>query len=171
MPFNRSGQKLENSKDIKGCLDVPDQGDATKTFEISAFFPYQTRVFYKSVSEAVAKVYIDEYDMKPYEWRALAILGKSNMLTPAQLVEESSMDKVTVSRAIASLSKRGWLRSRSNKMDGRSRIVSTSAEGQKAFANLVPKMRAVEHGILRCLDDHEAAEFKRIMQKIVDHQG
>ena len=162
---------MENSKNIQGCLDAPDKGDVTKTFEISAFFPYKTRVFYKSVSEAIAKVYVDEYEMKPYEWRALAILGTSNMLTPAQLVKQSSMDKVTVSRAIASLSKRGWLRSRSNKMDGRSRIVSTSAEGQKVFAYLVPKMRAVEHEILRCLDDHEVAELQRIMQKIVDRQG
>ncbi|MFT4707957.1 MAG: DNA-binding MarR family transcriptional regulator [bacterium] len=162
---------MENSKDIQGCLDAPEEEDVTKNFEISAFFPYQTRVFYKSVSEAVAKVYIDEYDMKPYEWRALAILGMSKMLTPAQLVEQSSMDKVTVSRAIASLSKRGWLLSRSNKMDGRSRIVSTSAEGQKVFASLVPKMRAVEREILSCLDAHEIDALQRIMQKIVDGRG
>ncbi len=137
-------------------------------FNLPDFFPYQTRIFYKHVSEAVARVYVDEYGMKPYEWRALVILGMSNSYTAAELVEISSMDKVTVSRAISSLTKRGWLLSRSNKKDGRSRIVRTSVEGQRVLAHLVPKMRDVERSILKCLDDGELAELRRLMKKVVD---
>lgn len=151
--------------------DLPETGslpDGEPEFQLSSFFPYQTRIFYKHVSESVARIYEEEYGMKPYEWRTLAILGMSNTYTPAELVALSSMDKVTVSRAISSLTKRGWLLSRSNEIDGRSRILRTSAKGQKVFARLMPMMRNVEQSILSALDQGEVTELRRLMQKIVD---
>ena len=144
------------------------EDDKNTDFDLPEFFPYQTRVFYKHVSEAVARVYVDEYGMKSYEWRALAILGMSNSYTPAELVTLSSMDKVTVSRAIASLSKRGWLISRSNEKDGRSRILKTSAEGRKVFSRLVPMMQEVEQNILSVLSQDERDALRRLMNKIVE---
>ena len=104
--------------------------------------------------------------MKPYEWRALANLGMSNSYTRAQLVEKSSMDKVTVSRAIASLSKRGWIVSRSNKLDGRSRILRTSSAGKRVFSLLVPKMLEVEQEFLNRLEHDEMKELRRLMKKM-----
>jgi DNA-binding MarR family transcriptional regulator len=86
-------------------------------------------------------------------------------------VEPSSTDKVTVSRVMASLFKRGWVNSRSNKLDGRSRLVNTSAEGQLVFVHLIPKMRAVENEILNCLDGEDISDLRRIMKKVVDGNG
>lgn len=166
--FKKGGASLKRDAQMKDIPTCQTGTDAETDFDLPDFFPYQTRVFYKCVSEAVARVYVDEYGMKPYEWRALAILGMSNSYTPAELVTLSSMDKVTVSRAIASLSKRGWLLSRSNKKDGRSRILRTSAEGQKVFSRLVPKMRAVEKEILGGLSQDEISELRRLMRKVVD---
>ncbi len=136
-------------------------------FDLHAFFPYQTRVFYKHVSEAVACVYGTEYGMKPYEWRTLAILGAANVYTPAELVEQSSMDKVAVSRAIASLSKRGWILSRSNKNDGRSRLLRSSAKGREVLKKLIPMIRQVEDDLLAGLTEAERLELRRLMGKVV----
>ncbi|MDA8870103.1 MarR family transcriptional regulator [Rhizobiaceae bacterium] len=158
---------MERAATSRGAVEAGSRDEQHHDLDLPGFFPYQARVFYKHVSEAVARVYGQEYGMKPYEWRTLAILGMSNAFTPAQLVERSSMDKVTVSRAISSLSKRGWILSRSNRLDGRSRIIRTSSEGRKVLTRLVPMIHVVERKMLDHLTDGEEAELRRLMQKVV----
>ena len=147
--------------------ESPTDKDHGVAFDLPNFFPYQVRLFARFVSTSVEQVYQSEYDMKPYEWRALAILGMSNVLTPADLVARSSMDKVTVSRAISSLISRGWITSQTNDKDGRSRLLRTSPAGQKVFAHLVPKMKETELRLLSSLDADEARELVRLMEKVV----
>lgn len=160
--------KVASNVDNQSLTDCSADESSATEFHLSDFFPYNTRVFYKHVSQAVARVYIEEYGMKPYEWRTLAMLGTSNSFTAADLVASTSMDKISISRAVASLTERGWLVSRSNENDGRSRILSTSDEGKRVLSHLVPKMKAVEQDILSVLSQDEARELQRLMRKVVD---
>lgn len=148
--------------------EICDKADAVSEFDLTDFFPYQTRLFYKHVSDALARVYVKEYNLKSYEWRSLAILGTGDSFTPAQVVALSSLDKVSVSRAVANLEKRGWIVSRSNEKDRRSRVLKTTIEGRRALAQLLPKMQAVERDLLARLEPGEQAELRRLMAKIVN---
>jgi len=135
-------------------------------FELSGFFPYQTRVFYRHVSNAVSRIYESLYAMKPYEWRTLAILGPNNEYTALEIVDRSSMDKVSVSRAISGLRKRGWLVMRTHKSDARSRVLRLSKAGRDAYADLVPRMLDVERSLLSALTPDETRELQRLMKKM-----
>lgn len=135
-------------------------------FELSTFFPYLTRVFYTHVTRAVSDVYVSRYDMKPAEWRTMAILGADKALTAAQIVELSSMDKVSVSRAVTRLRGRGWLDEAANPADARSRILRLSDDGRAVYFDLVPRLLAVEEALLADLDAGEIAQMKQLMTKI-----
>ncbi|SMC11307.1 putative HTH-type transcriptional regulator/GBAA_1941/BAS1801 [Roseovarius aestuarii] len=154
--------------EARGCLmvegktqKIPPQG-----FDLKSFFPYQTRVFYKHVIQAVSRVYEARYDMKPNEWRTLAILGSGNPSTPAEIVELSSIDKVSVSRAVTNLSKRGWILVRANRSDARSKVLTLSKAGKAVYHDLVPRMLEAEVELLSVLTDAEVSELKRLMEKL-----
>jgi DNA-binding MarR family transcriptional regulator len=142
------------------------EAQAGPGFERATFFPYITRVFYTHVTRAVSDVYVSRYDMKPAEWRTMAILGADKALTAAQIVELSSMDKVSVSRAVTRLRGRGWLDEAANPADARSRILQLSEEGCNVYFDLVPRLLSVEEALLADLDDAEIEQMKRLMSKI-----
>ncbi|MGB7241606.1 MAG: MarR family winged helix-turn-helix transcriptional regulator [Sulfitobacter sp.] len=148
------------------ALELDKSSEANSTFDLVGFFPYQTRVFYRHVFDIVSRVYMAEYEMKPHEWRTIAILGGGHSLTSAEIVERSSMDKVTVSRAVAGLRKRGWLVELTNRNDGRSKVLKLSKAGRDVFQDLVPKMLKIEQDILSPLSPDEADELLRLMKKV-----
>jgi DNA-binding MarR family transcriptional regulator len=151
---------------------APISDDAASNFTLSEFFPYQTRVFYRHISSAVSAIYENRYGMKPYEWRTLAILGPSNEFTALEIVALSSMDKVSVSRAISAMNERGWLVMRTNKLDARSRVLKLSKAGRSAYADLVPRMLELEHQMLSVLTPDEEQELRRLMKKLtLGNQG
>lgn len=134
--------------------------------ELENFFPYQTRLFYRQVSSAVSRIYETRYDLKPYEWRTMAILGADGEFTANEVVEKSSMDKVSVSRAIAGLKKRKWVLFKANKQDGRSRLIRLSASGKAAYNELVPLMLEVEARLLSVYSPDEVRELQRLIKKL-----
>lgn len=138
----------------------------TEVFELQRFFPYQTRIFYRAITSAVEAVYKESYGLKPYEWRTMAILGQSQKLTPADIVERSSMDKVSVSRAVASLVERKWIVESANKVDSRSKFLRLSAAGKRVYLNLIPKMNLVEQEILSPLDPREVQTLLDLMARV-----
>ena len=135
-------------------------------FDLQQFFPYLTRVFYKSVSSSITNLYSTSYDMTPPEWRTMAILGREGRLTAAEVVNRSSMDKVTVSRAVKKMSALGMLDKTSNQADGRSTVLYLSAKGRKVYLELVPKMLAVEQQLLKGISSQDYQLLVQLFEKI-----
>lgn len=142
-----------------------------RNFELSEFFPYQVRVFYAHVSSSIAAVYQAQYDVSPAEWRCLAILSAGSCLTAAEIVLRSSMDKVTVSRAISKLRQRKWVAERSNRKDKRSKLVSLTADGQDILADLMPKVMMVEKALLNDIDPDDLATFYKVVAQVSENSA
>jgi DNA-binding MarR family transcriptional regulator len=141
-----------------------------EAFTLEDFFPYQVRCFYSHVSTTVSQCYTKELGMTRPEWRTMASLGPDHRLTSAQIVAQSRTDKVTVSRAVAKLSKRGWLQTRSHATDGRVKLLELTATGRKVYRSLVPRVLEAEQTLLRGLTTREIREFQTIMARIVDNR-
>ena len=58
------------------------------------------------------------------------------------------MHKTKVSRAVQALEERRWLRRRASEEDRREEILTLTAQGQKAYRQIVPKALAFERRIL-----------------------
>jgi DNA-binding MarR family transcriptional regulator len=60
----------------------------------------------------------------------------------------SAMHKTKVSRAVQALEERRWLRRRPSDDDRREEILTLTAQGEKAYRQIIPKALAFERRIL-----------------------
>lgn len=145
--------------------------DGSERFELNQFFPYRVRVFYTHVSSAVAEVYQHKHDMTPAEWRCMAILNLDAKMTAADIVLASSMDKVTVSRAISKLRQKGWVTEAANREDRRSKLIKVSASGYAVLADLIPKALEIERQLLDGVSEEHLRIFDETMARISDNRS
>ena len=141
-------------------------GSDEKVFELHEFFPYMVRVFYRDVTTAIASIYQAQFGMTPAEWRSLVLIGPKNKLTANEIVMRSTMDKVTVSRAITRMKRNGWIETHANIADGRSKLISLSPEGKSVYYDLTPQALKMEQKLLRGISDEQKRQFISIMNQI-----
>ena len=149
-------------------LEISTPADAIEalSFDLQKFFPYLVRVFYSDVTSAVSSVYQSEYDMTPAEWRSMVIIGPDNKLTANDIVVRSSMDKVTVSRALARMQRNDWVATHANPNDRRSKLLSLSATGKAIYHELIPQVLGVEKQLLAGISPQQQQQFIDTMARI-----
>jgi DNA-binding MarR family transcriptional regulator len=135
-------------------------------FSLQAFLPYLIRVFYTDVTTALSDIYTRDHGLTPSEWRTMAILGLNENIPAAEIVDRSSMDKVSVSRAVKKMYKRGLLVKSENAEDGRSSLLSLSATGRTIYQDLVPKMLGAEQRMIDGMSGADVAAFVATMDRI-----
>lgn len=136
------------------------------SFALEAFFPYQVRIFYLQVSQTVSDIYSSRHGLTVSEWRTLAVLGNHQPLSASDVVQRSSIDKVRVSRAIQGLLKRDLLQRLVDPDDRRRVNLHLTEKGQQVFADLVPRIRALEQQLLGCLSPDEQQTLSALMTKV-----
>ncbi|GGB37159.1 hypothetical protein GCM10011316_06570 [Roseibium aquae] len=146
-----------------------DQGQADQLFNLQSFFPYLVRVFYSDVTSALASIYTQDHGLTPSEWRTMAILGEHGRMPATEIVERSSMDKVSVSRSVKKMHDRGLLEKADHAQDGRSSLLFLSAAGRAAYRDIVPKVLAVEQKMLTGISEEEFRMFLSVMRKVRDN--
>jgi DNA-binding MarR family transcriptional regulator len=135
-------------------------------FDLGFFFPYLVRVYYRAVSEAVANVYSSKFGLSVSEWRTMAVLGPIKALSAGEIVAQSSMDKVAVSRAIKGLQAHGFLKRDIDEIDKRRAVLKLTQSGRKAFGELVPLVKQVERDCLNGLTSTEREILISLMQRV-----
>lgn len=138
-------------------------------FDLQTFLPYLIRVFYADVTTSLSQIYLRDHQLTPSEWRTMAILGLNRQLPAAEIVDRSSMDKVSVSRAVKKMHERGLLQKTDNADDGRSSLLSLSKTGSAVYSDLVPKVLGVEARMVEGLTSQEVSAFLGTMQRIRDN--
>ncbi|RED45764.1 MarR family winged helix-turn-helix transcriptional regulator [Aestuariispira insulae] len=135
-------------------------------FDLHAFFPYQVRVFYRTVSQSVTEVYARRHGLSVQEWRVMAVMGNDQPMAAGDLVEKSSMDKVQISRALKRLEETGLLHRREDPADRRRVILTLTDQGNAIFRELVPLVLKLEQDLLAGLDAKERASLLGLMEKV-----
>ncbi len=145
---------------------TPDLKADESIFDLSSFFPYLVRVFYRDVSHAVAETYTKAHGLTIYEWRAMAVIGNNQPLSASEVVDHSSLDKVQISRAIKGLIKHGFLERKVDKADRRRVNLSLTDNGNSVYKELVPMVLNREKEILSGLSSDEINTLKTLMNKV-----
>jgi len=136
------------------------------SFNLEEFFPYKVRIFYRAVSESVARVYKEAYGLSVQEWRIMAVLGPTDGLTATDIVKRSSMDKVVISRAIQRMRDRDLISQSAHPTDGRQFVLNLSEEGRRIFSELTPKVRRAAEAMLADLTEEEQEILVTLMEKV-----
>ena len=139
---------------------------AAESFELGNFFPYLVRIYYRAVSEAVAKVYSKKFNLTVPEWRTMAVLGPGRALSASEIVARSSMDKVNVSRAIKGLQAHGLLKRDIDGDDKRRVVLRLTQKGREVFDSLVPLVKQTEEACLKGLSETERAQLISLMERV-----
>lgn len=135
---------------------------------LDSFLPYRLSFTSNLVSDSIADQYRTHFDISISEWRVLAWVAEKNGITQREICQATRMDKVTVSRATISLTKRGILAQSTNDSDGRSRRIRLSEEGQRMYAAIAPKALELERRIFGHFTAAEREGLMAMLRRIDD---
>lgn len=107
-------------------------------------FSHQLGVTARRVAQLFASQYGTQCGLNPAEWRVLSVIAEQGTVSPSAVSAASDMDKVRVSRAVASLVQRGLVRQVTDTRDGRVRQLSLTRKGATAHASAEPLTRKLE---------------------------
>ena len=145
------------------------EGSADADFRLEDFLPYRLSVAAESVSYLIAQHYLAQSGLAMSEWRLLAAVGRYSVLSPTVAGERTSMDKVKVSRAAATLVTRGLLRQMQDPDDGRGRLLCLTRKGTTVYAGVAPTARSIEAAISPGLTRAEWNVLHRALGKLNEH--
>jgi DNA-binding MarR family transcriptional regulator len=138
-------------------------------FRLEDFLPYRLSVAAESVSHLIARHHLGPSGLAMSEWRLLAAVGRYGVLSPTAAGEHTSMDKVKVSRAAASLVSRGLLRQTPDPDDGRGRLLRLTRKGSTVYSHVAPTARNVEAALAPGLTKAEWSTLHRALGKLSEH--
>lgn len=138
--------------------------------ELDRFLPYRLSVLSNRISQDIARLYAERFDLSVTEWRVLAVLGRYPGLSAGELAERTAMDKVVVSRAVASLLASGRLKRDTHGRDRRRSVLALSARGTRIYDEVAPLALAYEQRLLAGLDAAERAAFDRLLARLEERE-
>jgi DNA-binding MarR family transcriptional regulator len=134
--------------------------------ELEHFLPYRLSVLSNRVSQEIARLYADRFALNVTEWRLLAVLGRDPDLSATELAERTAMDKVAVSRAVASLVADGRLTRKVDGQDRRRARLRLSARGYRIYDEVAPLALAYEQKLLATLEPAERATLDDLLSRL-----
>jgi DNA-binding MarR family transcriptional regulator len=134
--------------------------------ELEHFLPYRLSVLSNRISQEIARLYAERFALNVTEWRLLAVLGRYPDLTATELVERTAMDKVAVSRAVASLVADGRLTRKVDGEDRRRTKLRLSAKGYRIYDEVAPLALAYQQRLVAALDAGERAQLESLLSRL-----
>ena len=138
-------------------------------FQLEEFLPFRLAVASESVARVIARNYLQRSGLAMPEWRLLAAVGRFSVLSPTAAGERTSMDKVKVSRAAASLVARGLLRQAQDPEDGRGRLLRLTRKGAAIYAGVKPMAQEIETLLAAGLTKAEWSVLHKALGRLTDH--
>jgi len=135
---------------------------------LSEFLPYRLSVLANTVSASLAEEYERRFRLTIPQWRVMAVLGLEPGLAAQEVCEQTAMDKVTVSRAVAGLVRARRVVRRIDPADRRRVRLRLSARGEAIYAEIVPAARALEAELLHALPAGDVARLDRMLRLLQD---
>ena len=134
--------------------------------KLDNFIPYRLSVTSNLVSGTIARAYEELFGLRIPEWRLIAVIAEHDGITQAGIGARTRMDKVTVSRAAASLWERGLVARAAHPDDRRSHRLRLTARGRALHAEVAPKALELEARIFGGFDRAELAAFTAMLRRI-----
>ncbi len=138
------------------------------SLHLQEFLPYRLSVLANTISAALAKEYVERFELTISQWRVMAVLGLEAGLSANEVGERTALDKVTVSRAMAGLVQAGRVVRKVDPQDRRRVRLRLSARGRSIYAEIVPRARALERELLSALAPEDVATLDRLLDILWD---
>lgn len=134
---------------------------------LEKFLPYRLSVLSNTVSGAIAAAYFLHFGLSIPEWRVMAVLAANPGLSAAEVTARTAMDKVAVSRAVATLLAAGRLRRTKVSADRRRTHLQLTPAGVRVYAQVVPMALEYERRLVASLSNRDRATLDRILRVLL----
>lgn len=133
---------------------------------LQEFLPYRLSVVTEAVSSLFATRYQERFGLSIPEWRVVAVVGQHGSLSTQQVIEQTGMDRVRVSRAVIRLAGKGLLERRAHPQDQRAQVLQLSRQGRAVYNQIVPTARDMQAALSAALTEAEQRQLGDILHKI-----
>ena len=140
-----------------------------QALELEKFLPYRLSVLAQLVSESLHDLYAGPFDLSVTQWRVMAALGRFAPLTASDVGQRIVMDKVAVSRAVASLMKRGLVERATDQDDRRRASLLLTPEGRAVHGQIVPLALKYEAELYEALSAEERETLNGLCDRLFVH--
>ena len=145
--------------------------DAGKKDAVDAGSPVEDTIDYKvgrlrKALDRYSAPIVSELGLTLAEWRVLTHIRAGSSVTASWLCDRLLVDKAEVSRACASLIKRGLVSSKSNPEDARSSLLGLTAAGRASYARILPARLELDRGLASLLTAKEHAALCDVMERL-----
>ncbi|WP_444922571.1 MarR family winged helix-turn-helix transcriptional regulator [Microbulbifer sp. CnH-101-G] len=147
--------------------NAPESAVKQDELRLEKFLPYRLSVLSNRVSNAISQAYGARFHLTIPAWRVMAILGRFPDLSAAELVEQTAMDKVAISRAVSSLLKNDYITRSEDPADRRRQVLNLSELGREVYARIVPLAHQYESDLIASLTLEEREQLDGIIEKLM----
>jgi DNA-binding MarR family transcriptional regulator len=137
-----------------------------RRLDLDRFLPYRLSVLSNRVSSAIARQYSARFDLNIPEWRTMAVLGGTPGLSAREVAARTAMDKVQVSRAVASLMRKKRVQRETDGKDARITRLSLTPKGRAIYDQVAPLALHLEEQFLSALSSAERVTLDQLMTKL-----
>ena len=137
--------------------------------QLDDLFLYQLAKLLGSVGAMVIGLCEGGYGITRREWRMVGLLAEHGQLQPSALAELAQLDRTRTSRTVTALIAKGLVQREAQAGDARRALLQLSARGQQLFAELFPRIQAINLELLSTVPLQElhamASAIARIHQQ------
>ncbi|MCB1405299.1 MAG: MarR family transcriptional regulator [Rhodobacteraceae bacterium] len=126
---------------------------------LKTYLPYRLNLLAELTSENTRDIYRRRHGLTRSEWRVLVNLAEAPTLTASDLCARVPAHKTKVSRALAELERRSWVRRATDPRDRRIAHAMLTARGKRALDTIRPEMEAATEALLAPLTPEERAKL------------
>lgn len=150
------------------CVSKNPRMRRAREFVLEHFAPYRIVALGHAISGRLSSAYRDENLTIP-EWRVLAVVAQAKSVAARDVVRQTPMDKMTVSRAIASLEEKSYVVRAPDQQDRRVSAVSLTETGRALFDRVAALALDYEAELLGALSPDERTAFDNVIRKLEQH--
>lgn len=133
---------------------------------LDEFIPSRLSDLAGSVNKSIETICSSLFGLTTSEWRVMVALDGCPDLSATEVAGRTLLDKVAVSRAVAKLSKSGYVHRKFADIDRRRSILNLSNRGRRLMAEIAPIALDFEDRLLGDLTRAEIAVFTRVLDKL-----
>ena len=135
-------------------------------FDLQLFLPYLLNQAAEASSIAFTQIYKNRYGMLRTEWRVLFHLGIYGTLTAKEIGERARSHKTKISRAVAALEKRRYLKRTRLDSDRRVEALELTALGVKVYEELREEARQYDQSMAGQMSADERAVLTKLLVRL-----
>jgi len=135
-------------------------------FDLQLFLPYLLNQAAEASSLAFTRIYKERYGMLRTEWRVLFHLGIYGSLTAKDIGERARTHKTKISRAVAALETRRYLRRTRSEADRRVEVLELTNAGRKVYDELREEAQKYDLKISGQMSEEEREVLTKLLVRL-----